>query len=86
MCHLFFQVTAKCYLFVIAVCSIAACMMGICSHSLLEGVQMPSYPVGIPLLQNADNATSFMEGSVEEAWMLSTLGSFFLQILQFCAN
>ena len=44
-----------------------------CASGRLKGFQTPSCPMGIPLLQYADDTTFFIEGSVEEAKNLSSL-------------
>ena len=42
---------------------------------------MPSYPIGILLLQYVDHTTLFMEGSVEGARNISTLLDLFADLL-----
>ena len=53
-----------------------------CASGSLKGFQTHSQPLGIPLLQYADDTLFFMEGSMEEAKNLSTL----LDIFAYCSG
>ena len=61
------------FLFVLAVDALAKSTRKACDWGLLKGYQTASYPGGIPILQNADDTSFFILGSVEEARNLSTL-------------
>ena len=60
-------------LFVLVVDALAKCTLRFCDQDLQKGYQTASYSRDIPILQYADDITSFIMGSVEEARNLSTL-------------
>ena len=57
-----------------------------CASGSLKAIQTHSQPLGIPLLQYADDMMFFMEGSVEEAKNLSALLDVFPDCSGLCLN
>ena len=57
-----------------------------CARGSLKGFQTHSQPLGIPLLQYADDTMFFMEGSVVEAKNLSALLDVFADCSGLCLN
>ncbi|XP_078446333.1 uncharacterized protein LOC144715273 [Wolffia australiana] len=60
-------------LFVLAADVLAISTSLVCGRGSIRGLQTPSQPLGIPLLQYADDTLFFIEGSVEEAKNLAAL-------------
>ena len=60
-------------LFILAADVLYSSAVQACARERLKGFQTRSHPLGIPLLQYADDTLFFMEGAVEEAKNLSTL-------------
>ena len=57
-----------------------------CARGSLKGFQIHSQPLGIPLLQYADDTMFFIEGSMEEAKNLSALLEVFADYSRLCLN
>ena len=60
-------------LFILAADVLSSSAVQACTRGRLKGFQTRSHPLGIPLLQYADDTLFFMEGGVEEAKNLSPL-------------
>ena len=64
-------------LFILAVDALAVCTLQLCRRGSLVGFQSPRVPIGVPLLQYADDTMFFIQGSWAAAHTLSTMMEIF---------